>query len=102
MPLNPVLYGLFVGREQSVSRSTERVELEKALGKSRRALPISLGFSILALIALWASHSYAGLPTWAALSLGFFATFGAVSDAINIPYCQARLRRLQAAGQAKQ
>jgi hypothetical protein len=74
----------------------DRMELEKALRKSRRALPINVAFAALGVGVLWAAHQLAGLPTWAAYTLGFFAVFGALGDAINIPYVRHRLRRLDA------
>jgi len=79
-----------------MARLDERKELEKALRKSRRALPVSVGFALVAAGLLWVLHDHAGLPTWAAFTLGFFAIFGAVGDAINIPFCKAKLRRLEA------
>jgi hypothetical protein len=83
-----------------MGREDERRELEKALRKSQRALPINAGFAVIAAGLLWALHEHAGLPTWAALTLGFFAVFGAVGDVINIPFCKAKLRRLEAAPRA--
>jgi hypothetical protein len=75
----------------------ERMDLEKALRKSRRALPINAAFATLGVGILWCAHRFAGLPTWAAYTLGFFVIFGALGDAINIPYVRYRLRRLGAA-----
>jgi hypothetical protein len=76
--------------------ANERRDLEKALRKSQRALPINLAFAALAIGVLWAAYQFVGLPQWAAYALGFFAVFGAVGDAINIPYVRHRLRRLDA------
>jgi len=90
-----VLDGHSVGAWQRMARLDERKELEKALRKSRRALPVSVGFALVAAGLLWVLHDHAGLPTWAAFTLGFFAIFGAVGDAINIPFCKAKLRRLE-------
>jgi hypothetical protein len=78
-------------------RANSRMDLEKALRSSRRALPINIAFATLGGLSLWAAHEHAGLPTWAAYTLGFFAVFGALGDAINIPYVRCRLRRLVAA-----
>ena len=80
----------------SVNRdiTPERRELEKALRNSRRSLPINLLFACLSLAVLWAARQYAGLPLAAALFLGFFGVFGALGDALNIPYVKRRLRKL--------
>ena len=71
----------------------ERRELEKALRKSRRALPINLAFAAFGVVVLWLANRFGWLPTWAAITLGFFAVFGALGDAINIPHVRSRLRR---------
>lgn len=73
----------------------ERKELEKALRVSRRAVPIQSAWAILGVVVLWVFYRFLGLPAWAALVLGFFAVFGAVSDAINIPYIYRKLNRLE-------
>jgi hypothetical protein len=78
-------------------RDHDRPELEKALRSSRRALPINLAFAGLGIVILWTACQLVGLPTWAAVTLGFFAVFGALGDAINISYVRSRLRRLNAA-----
>ena len=75
----------------------DRKELEKALRESQRSLPSNTVFGALGVALLWAAHRFASLPAWAAFTLGFFAIFGALGDAINIPYVRYRLRRLDAA-----
>jgi hypothetical protein len=52
---------------------------------------MGLVFGLLAVAVLWALHEFAGLPTWAAIFLGFFAVFGALGDAINILYINRRI-----------
>jgi hypothetical protein len=79
-------------------KDDERKDLEKALRKSRRSLPVNIGFALLGVALLWALHAFAGLPGWAAYALGFFAVFGALGDALNIPYVKRRLRRLDERG----
>jgi len=73
----------------------ERKALERALRVSRRTLPINLSFSLFGVAVLWFLHRFFGLPAWAAIALGFFAVFGAVSDVINIPYIHTKLNRLE-------
>jgi hypothetical protein len=71
-----------------------RRELEKALRQSRRALPFNAAFALVSVVVLYLLRQHAGLPTWAACGIGVFAVFGAVSDAINIPYTKRKLRLL--------
>ena len=72
----------------------DRRDLEKALRKSRRALPINIAFAIVGVALLWTAHHFFGLAAWAAYVLGPFAVFGAVGDAINILYVRRKLRLL--------
>lgn len=71
----------------------ERKDFEKALRQSRASLWGNVRFAIASVIVLWALHRFLGLPAWLGYLLGCFAVFGALSDAINIPYVKARLRQ---------
>jgi hypothetical protein len=74
-----------------------RRDLEKALRQSRQALPVGTALAVLGAAVLWGLHRFLGLPTWAALLLGFFVVFGAVGDAINILYVRRKLRGVEPA-----
>jgi len=87
-PLN----GQVVG-QRAMSGGKSQKELEKALRKSRRALPYQAAFGVAAALGVWAAHRFLGLSSWLAWLLAFFALFGALGDAINIIYCQRALGR---------
>jgi hypothetical protein len=69
-------------------------QLRKALRRSRRAFPFEVGFAGLASLAAWALHTFVGLPSWIAVVIVVFGSFGAVGDGLNIIYCRLGLRRL--------
>jgi hypothetical protein len=52
-----------------MAQQVSRQELEKALRLSRRALPIGVGFAVVALGVLWGLHLWLSFPSWIAWGL---------------------------------